>query len=122
MKRERTITELIEKHLKRVENAGTSVNALGWILLALTPAYIWLYTYEQAYVYYFALVIGVVVSIFFISTGKYIKKFTGKHIGKLLILNGLFCLLLARGIIPLIVSVQCFMGYYSLKKPIDLTT
>jgi uncharacterized membrane protein len=106
--------KLIEKHLKRAEDAGASANALGWIGLAISIGYVWLLNNPDDV--YGLCIASIILGYYFIKTGKYIKNFSGRHMKLFLWLNGFVSLLLARGIIPLIVSVQSFMGVYSLGK------
>jgi hypothetical protein len=106
--------DLIKKHLKRAEDAGASANAMGWISLAISIGFVWLF--DDIDTVYGILVFSVPLSFYFIKTGKYIKNFSGRHMKLFLWLNGFFSLILARGLIPIIVSVQSFMGVYSLGK------
>jgi hypothetical protein len=111
----KSVEEQVDIHLKRVESAGTSTNALGWISFPVSVGVVLLVSSDVEIMYY-TLFFMTFLSLYLIWSGKYIKGFSGKHVRSLLFMNGLICLLLARGIIPLIVCIQSFMGFYSYGK------
>ncbi len=108
-----------KKWLKNVESAGTSANAFGWLLLVLFPLLILLLSSSSDYETATVLIIwfiGLPIFGFYIYSGKYIKSLRVSSIGGFLLFNAITGLLLFQGIIPLILSIQSFIGYYSFRK------
>ena len=92
-----------------VKSAGQSAELVGWVLLLTTSGLIWLSNSDAGSIFIYWL-LGMAVAFYLILSGKYIHNFVGKKIGGLLVLNGIVCLTLARGIIPLVVAVQSFIA------------
>lgn len=109
----------INKLIKRIDNAGTSAIAFGWLLLVISPIFIYLASSSGSIdktisaVFW---VLAVLIALEFIYSGKQIKAIKGRSVGIALLFNGFLSIILARGIIPLILSYQSFSGYFALKK------
>ena len=109
--------EQIKKWLKHIESAGTSANAFGWVILGLFPIVNFGLGYSGSAT---AVILWVVfitpLTGFYIYSGKYIKYMRGPAVSKFLLLNAFSSILLIRGIIPLILSINSFIGYSSYRK------
>lgn len=106
-----------KKWLKSIENAGTSANALGWVFLAAFPllALGLGITGNVVTLVVWALLYAPLMA-FYIYSGKQIKYLCSHRVSGYLLINAISSLFLIRGIIPLILSIQSFVGYYSFKK------
>ncbi|HEV2402759.1 MAG TPA: hypothetical protein VGS08_01020 [Candidatus Saccharimonadales bacterium] len=105
----------IKNKLNTIKNTGQNTEIIGWLLLAVGAGVIWLQSYDgpQAVgVWIFYLIVG----LYLIYSGKYIRYARGKHIAGFLLFNGFLLLLLTPGILPLIVSIQSFINYGRYRK------
>ncbi len=105
----------IKASLSKVKNAGQNTEIIGWLAIAVGAIAIWLQGhngYQAIAIWFIYLIIG----LYFIYSGKYIRYARGKHIAGLLLLNGFLLLALTPGIFPLIVSIQSFVNYGRYRK------
>lgn len=116
--------ETINKWLKSIETAGTSANAFGWFMLAVAPLLILILSSSSDFNMFTVLTMWaflVVLTGLYITTGKFIKNMSNEHVGKYLLFNAFSSIILVQGILPLILCIQSFVGYFNFRKLVKNT-
>ncbi len=110
------LTDRLHKWQKSLATTGQSTEALGWALIAVTPAILLLQQNPKP-----AAVIGVWIAtvlggVYYIYSGRYIRYTHGKYTTKFLAINGIVTIIIASGIIPIIVLVESWATYFKYRK------
>lgn len=103
------------KRVERVNTAGRSAEGLGWLVIAIAPAgaFLFRYTFSVGIVVW---LISVLIGSVLIYAGKYILYSDGYHNRAVLWLVLVISLLLVRGLIPLIVTIEAIMALSALGR------
>jgi hypothetical protein len=99
----------IKRDIKRIRRAGFKAEIFGWLLTLGAAGLIWVAgTKTDTYLIYGVFLI---VGLYFIYSGKYIKDGRGKRTRLALLLNWIISFPLCVGIIPIYICVQSFNNY-----------
>lgn len=105
------------KWLNSIKSAGGGAEVLGLIVLVFTALSLCMqriYYDPTSLMFWWLLVVA--GSGYLVWSGNYIKNNKGNATQALLFANGIMCLLGVRGLIPIIVSIQSFVGFSAYRK------
>jgi hypothetical protein len=98
-----------KKNVKRIKRAGLSAEILGWLLILSAGGAVWIFeTKSNALAVFCALVL---VGLYFVLTGSYIKNVQGRKTKSFLLINGIIALPLCAFIFPIYVCVASINNY-----------
>ena len=105
--------ESVKKDIKRIRRAGAQTEIFGWLLLLSTSAVIWLAN-SKARALGFA-VVGMVVGMYFVFSGIYVKDGRGRRTKLALLVNGIVAFPLCIGLLPIYICVKSINNYSRFK-------
>lgn len=97
-----------------VKNAGMTAEIVGWIaIILIPPAFLF---NKGNFIAISIWLVYLLLAIWLVLAGRYIQYRRGPASGWLMIMNGLICILMMPGIIPIFGIIQSFGGYRAYQK------
>lgn len=113
VKHELEVQKKRQYHINFLEKLGVSTSLIGWFYLLLIPALVFLFGWSgnRQYIYYYALLVIPICSVFILS-GKIITYNGGKIVKFFLAFNGIIGLITLPTLLSGIIGIQSIMGYF----------
>jgi hypothetical protein len=105
--------ESVKRDIKKIRRAGRNAEILGWLVLASVIGTVWLISTKSDVYILFA--VSVLVGLFLVYSGKYVKSGRGRRVRLALLANSIVALPLCAVILPIYVCVQSSSNYYRFK-------
>lgn len=97
-----------------VKNAGMTAEIIGWIAIILVPP---AFLFNRGNIVAIGIwLVYLLLGVWLVLAGRYIEYRRGPAISWLLIVNGLICILMIPGVIPIFGIIQSFAGFNAYKK------